>query len=94
MVGQKEPKLYFPKIQNEILKEISLSILRNVVESIKNDDFYSIMLDETSDLSNKEQTVFCIRWVDENIFSYEDFLGLHEMEKTDAVSIAKFINTF
>ena len=30
-------------IQNEILKEMSLSILRITVESIKNTDFHSIM---------------------------------------------------
>ena len=33
----------------------------------------------------------CVLWVDENIFSYEDFLGLHEMEKTDAINIANII---
>ena len=31
------------------------------------------------------------RWIDENLFSYEDFLGQHEVEKTDAISIATFI---
>ena len=31
------------------------------------------MVDEISDLSNKEQAVFCVCWVDENIFSFEHF---------------------
>ena len=32
--------------------------------------------------------------VDENLFSYEDFSRLHEMEKTDdALSTANFIKT-
>ena len=48
-------------------------------------------LKETSDVSNKELAVFCVCWVDENLFSYEEFLGLHEMENIDAVSIANFI---
>ena len=49
------------------------------------------MVDEASDVSNKEQAVFCIDWVDENIILYKDFLELHKMEKTDAISIANFI---
>ena len=76
-----------PEIQNEILKEKSLSILRDIAES----NFHSIMVDETLDVSNKEKAVFCVRWVNENLFTYKDFLGLHEMEKIDAISIANFI---
>ena len=47
-----------PEIQNELLREMSLSILRDIVEAIKNADFYNIMLDESYDISNKEQAVF------------------------------------
>ena len=70
---------------------MSLSILRDIVEPIKNADFHSIMIDETTDASNKEHAVFCVRWVDENIFSYEDFFGLYEMQKTGTISKANFI---
>ena len=48
------------EIQNEILKEMSLLILRDIAECIKNADFHSIMVDETSDVSSKEQAVFCV----------------------------------
>ena len=40
-----------------------------------------IMVDESLDVTHKEQASFCVRWVDENLFSYEDFLGLLEMER-------------
>ena len=39
---------------------MSLSILHDIAESIKNADFYSIMVDEKSDVSRKEPTVFCV----------------------------------
>ena len=39
----------------------------------------------------KKQTFFRVCWVDENLFSYDAFLGLHEMKKTNAISIANFI---
>ena len=70
---------------------MSLSVFRDFVESIKNADFHSIMVDETSDISNKEQILFCVLWVDKNLFPYKIFLGLYEMEKRDAISIANFI---
>ena len=51
------------------------------------------MVNEISNVSNKEQAVFCVCWLDENLFPYEDFLGLHEMEKNDAISIANVIKS-
>lgn len=86
---RRSDKYTSPEIQN--LKEMALLILRDVVESIKEADFFSIMLDESGDVSNKEQAVFCVRWIDENLIPYEDFLGLYEMEKTDADSIVEII---
>lgn len=49
-----------PEIQNEILKEMSLFILRDIVESIKEADFHSFMLDESGDnlTKNKLYAVF------------------------------------
>ena len=70
---------------------MTLTILRDVVESIKAADFFSIMFDESRDVSKKEQAVFCVRCIDENLTPYEDFLGLYEMKKTDADSIVHII---
>ena len=61
MAEQKEPKRHFTR-DPKIFKEMSLSILRIIDESIKNADLYRIMVDETSDVSNKKQAVFCVRW--------------------------------
>ena len=44
------------------------------------------MVDETSDVSNKEQDVFCVCWVDKNLF-FKWVLFRAEMEKIDALSI-------
>ena len=63
----------------------------DIVESIKNADFYSIIIVGISDASNKEQAVFRVSWVDGNLFTHEEFLGLHEMKKTDAISIPNLI---
>ena len=42
-------------MQNEMLKDISLSMLRDgLLEATKSSDYHSIMADESSDVSNKE----------------------------------------
>ena len=60
-----------------MLKDMSLSIQHDVVlEAIKSSGYDSIMVDESSDVSNnKKQIVFCL-CVDENLISHEDFMSL------------------
>ena len=49
---------------------------------VKRHDFHSIIVDESSDVSNKEQNDFCVRWDDEDLISHQDFIGLWlQMEK-------------
>ena len=80
-----------PKAQNELLKIMALDILRSVVEKIKASHFYSIMADETADVSNIEQLSFCIRSVDSNFNVSEDFIGLHECENTRSNHLLEII---
>ena len=59
-------------------------MLRKISENIQNATFFTIMADETADISNKEQLVVCIRWVDEKFAVHEDFMGLYPLERTTA----------
>ena len=38
------------------------------------------MADEVTDLSNREQVVVCLRWVDQHFESHEEFVGLHVVD--------------
>ena len=42
------------------------------------------MIDETTDVSNVEQVVICLRWVDENFEVQEEFVSLFEVASTGA----------
>ena len=46
---RKAIKYASPEIQNEILKLMALTILRNVVSRIKRNDYFTIMCDECTD---------------------------------------------
>lgn len=45
------------------------------------------MCDETTDVSNKEQAVNCLRWVSTDFQVKEDFIGLYELHSTTSESI-------
>lgn len=49
------------------------------------------MADETADVSNKEQVVVCIRWVDDNLQVHKDFIGLYPVDRTTADDIIKVL---
>ena len=51
-----------PAVQNELLQLMASQIIRQVAEDIAQREFYSIMLDESSDRANKEQMCFLLRW--------------------------------
>ena len=62
-------------------------ILEEIASHIQQSTFFSLMADETTDAANKEQLVVVYRWIDDEFTVYEEFVGLHELEKTDSQSI-------
>ena len=54
-------KYHSSQIQNEIIQLIGTSITKKLVMEIKQAEFYSIIFDETTDVSNIEQIlVICV----------------------------------
>ena len=49
------------------------------------------MADESTDITNQEQLVICIRWVDKDLNPHEDFIALHQVDKIDATTLTKVI---
>ena len=67
-----------------------MTILRKLANNLAGRQF-AIMIDETTDISNTEQLVFCPRYVDDKLASHEEFTGLHSLESTTALSITHTI---
>ena len=57
------------------------------MKTIRERRFFSIIADERTDVSNKEQLSFCLRCADENLNALEDFIGFYQLEniKSDTV---------
>ncbi|XP_060845680.1 zinc finger MYM-type protein 1-like [Rhopalosiphum padi] len=77
-----------PTIQNEIMETIGDITKDKIVNRIKASKYYSILCDETTNISTKEQMTICIRYVDtSSSIIREDFIGFVEMVSTTGISI-------
>ena len=81
---KKTNKYTSPEIQNELLKIMALHVPRAIANNLHMAPFYTIMADETTDISNNEQLVVCMRWVDSQLEVHEEFVGLHVVESIGA----------
>ena len=70
---------------------MALRILRKVAGNIKSNEFYTIMADETTDKSNREQVVLVFRHVDDDLNVHEDFVGFHQVNSIDAATLTSVI---
>ena len=67
------------------------SILRGIANSVRNNKHFTVMIDETIDISNKGQCVIVIRWVDDSLGVHEDFLGLYLIDNIESQTLVKVI---
>ncbi|XP_068725038.1 zinc finger MYM-type protein 1-like isoform X1 [Montipora capricornis] len=88
---KRDEKYTSPEIQNEMLEAMAFSMMRKISANIQNATFFTIMADETADVSNKEQLVICIRWVDHCFVIHEDFIGMHPLERTTADQVVAIL---
>jgi len=74
-------------IQNELLQILALGHLRKIASSIRESGYFALEADEVIDVSNKEQLVVCLRWVDSKFEPHEDFIGLYHADDIRAETI-------
>ncbi|KAG8171727.1 hypothetical protein JTE90_022423 [Oedothorax gibbosus] len=80
-------------IQNDIIECIGVNLRSQIVENVKESKFFSIICDETTDVSRKEQLTFCVRYIDRrNCVTKEEFLGFVELKSTTSCSIKAAID--
>ena len=74
-VHQKTDKYTSHDIQDDMVKVMALRILREIAANLQSSSFFTVMVDETTDVSNVEQVVVCLRWVSEGFEIREEFVG-------------------
>lgn len=77
-------------IQNEIIGLMSNEVMRDLLRQIA-DSYFSLICDEYTDVSNKEQLSLCLRWIDSDLEAHEDFLGFYQIPNISADTITLVI---
>ena len=76
-------------VQNELLDIMAVLTLQEKLKLISGCKFFSIIADEGTDVSNKEQLSFCLRTVDQDLNPSEDFIGFYELENIKSDTIVR-----
>nr|XP_014346736.1 PREDICTED: zinc finger MYM-type protein 1-like [Latimeria chalumnae] len=75
-------------IVNEMIEIMAHDILRTLMTEIHEADFFSIIMDETADISVREQVSVCFRIVNKDLETEEIFFGFYNT--SDATSQALY----
>ena len=78
-------------IQNEIFEIMAHTVLRQITYNIRAHKYYSLVVDEATDVSFTEQVSICICHVSDDMEIYEDFLGLYDTGNTTAEVLTTII---
>ena len=84
-------KLTALEIQKDIVRAIAIETLNVIVKDLIN-VIFSILVDESHDLSGKEQMVVVLRYVDEKGYVIESFIGIEHVAYTIALSLKAAID--
>ena len=80
-----------PSIVNEIIVLMGQVVLRDILEEIRGATWFSLIVDEATDVAHNEQLSLSIRWVDHHYTIHEDTLGLVQLENTKANTLYSVI---
>ena len=79
-----------PKIQKQIIHCCAIQTRKKIIEEL-GDEPFSILADESSDISHKEQLALCLRFVDKLGRPRERFIGVVHVDDTTSLSLKEAI---
>ena len=77
-------------IQNDLIEAIGKCIRKDIIEEVKRSKYYTVIADEVTDASNKEQLSIVLRYVQVDVIK-EVFVGFIYVERVTGESLANAI---
>nr|XP_016476798.1 PREDICTED: uncharacterized protein LOC107798335 [Nicotiana tabacum] len=77
-------------IQKEIVTACKIETIKAIIEDL-NGDYFALLVDESIDVSRKEQMAIVLRYVDKKGSVMERFIGIVHVRETSALSLKKVI---
>ncbi|XP_060966501.1 uncharacterized protein LOC115713294 [Cannabis sativa] len=79
-------RLTSPKIQKDIVNACAVETINLIIKDME-DVVFSILVDESRDVSIKEQMVVMFHYVDKKWYVIERFIGIKHVESTTTISL-------
>ena len=73
-----------PEIINDIISLMGNRVLHNILTDVRESLWYSVIVDEATDVSHNEQMSVSLRWTDQNYETQESTVGLVQLPDTKA----------
>jgi hypothetical protein len=90
--GPRNAKYTSPQIQNDIIGIMATLVRNTIASAVHKAGYYSIMADETKDLSKQEQLSIVVRYLDSDTSSIkENFLTFLPAMSLNSDSLSKYI---
>ena len=89
--GPKNATCLFPDIQNSIIQIMGRMIRRTICDEVRQSGYFSLMADETKDMSKQEQLAIVVRYVDKEGNNNERFITFVQATNLNAESLSKKI---
>ena len=80
------------QVQSEIIQIMALTILRKISENFHTFTYFSLIADEVTNASNREQVVICLRTVYKSFDLHEEFINLYKVDETSANTITSALS--
>ena len=90
-LNSQSPRYVSPTVQNELLNICGNIIRDKVVSTCNNAQYFTVIADETTDKSAKEQLCICVRYVNKIGDAEEHFLGFEMAESVKGEALANLI---
>ena len=78
-------------IQNQLIQAMGDDLLSTIIEQVRDAKFFSLLVDETSDISRQEQVSFVLRYIDKECDIQERFIGVVTVTRTDSATLVRTI---
>ncbi|XP_076953837.1 uncharacterized protein LOC143628038 [Bidens hawaiensis] len=88
--AKKNNKLTAPSIQKEIIECFAKEVTKMISEEIK-DNVFGLLVDESSDVSLKEQMAVVVRYIDKHGVVKESFIGIAHVKDTSTSTLKQAI---
>lgn len=88
--GPKNATLLSHDYQNSMLSILAKSVLEYIINEVKEAHYFTIMVDETKDISKKEQLTLILRYVLKGVI-HERFISYSYCEELTAAALTSYI---